>query len=163
MNYTNDNIDKICNFYMSDWHFIVMVLPYINKQISQKTKVITCLERDVIDKVQFLIEKLSLKNKEEILKINWKKTEIKNFKKYIKDDLKKENNKILIINGSNYYIEEINKLLSDTISNEKCKCKNIKIIDCYDFESNKDDMNAILKKYRGILNTSGETTIKEIM
>lgn len=40
MVYTNDNIKKICNFYVSDWHLAVMLLPYINKEINKGTKLL---------------------------------------------------------------------------------------------------------------------------
>ena len=46
MKYTNDNVKKICNFYMSDWHFTVMLLPYISTEINKGTKVITIIEKD---------------------------------------------------------------------------------------------------------------------
>ena len=78
MNNTNDNIEKTCNFYMSDWHFTVMVLPYINSEINQNTQIINIFEKDISQKVKTLVDKLNLKNKNEILKINWKSTNINN-------------------------------------------------------------------------------------
>ena len=62
MNNTNDNIEKTCNFYMSDWHFTVMVLPYINSEINQNTQIINIFEKDISQKVKTLVDKLNLKN-----------------------------------------------------------------------------------------------------
>ena len=78
MKNTNDNIKKICNFYMSDWHFTVMLLPYINKEINMKTQIFTIFENDITQKVKTLVDKLNLKNKDQILKINWKNADINN-------------------------------------------------------------------------------------
>ena len=52
MNNTNDNIEKICNFYLSDWHFTVMMLPYINNEINKKTQISTIFEKDISQKVK---------------------------------------------------------------------------------------------------------------
>ena len=70
---------------------------------------------------------------------------------------------ILIINGSNSYISEANNKVNLLLESEKNIERKIKIIDCYDFENNKDNMNNILKKYDEILNTSGNKKINNIM
>ena len=89
MKYTNDNVKKICNFYMSDWHFTVMLLPYISTEINKGTKVITIFEKDLTEKVETLVEKLNLKNRDKILKINWKSSDINSFMKELQCKLKK--------------------------------------------------------------------------
>lgn len=156
MEKTNDNIKKICNFYMSDWHFTVMLLPYINKEINMKTQIITIFENDMTEKVKTLVGKLNLKNKEEILKINWQKTCLDNFISEIEYNIKSNDKNLLIINGSNMYINQANNEIKNVIYKKEIASKKIKIIDCYDFESNKEKINLIIKKYDGMLNTSGE-------
>ena len=163
MKNTNDNLEKICNFYMSDWHFIVMLLPYINKEINMQTQIITIFEKDMTEKVKTLVEKLNLKNKEKILKINWKNSDINNFKNEFQKKFKAGSKNLLIVNGTNNYINEINKVINNMEYNDSSSSKQIKIIDCYDFDSNKDNISTILKKYDGMLNTSGETKIKNIL
>ena len=32
------NIFKLCSFYVSDWHIVTMLLPYINSQINENKK-----------------------------------------------------------------------------------------------------------------------------
>lgn len=163
MNYTNDNVKKICNFYMSDWHFTVMLLPYINKEINNKTKVITILEKDMTDKVKTLVDKLNIKNKDEILKINWKKSDINNFVNELELDLKYNGENLLIINGTNDYIKGVNYKIDEELNKEVSKRKKIKILDCYDFDSNKDNMSNIIKEHDGMLNTSGEIDVERIL
>lgn len=163
MKYTNDNVKKICNFYMSDWHFTVMLLPYISTEINKGTKVITIFEKDLTEKVETLVEKLNLKNRDKILKINWKNSDINSSMKELQCKLKKDKENILIINGSNSYISEANNKVNLLLESEKNIERKIKIIDCYDFENNKDNMNNILKKYDEILNTSGNKKINNIM
>ena len=163
MNNTNDNIEKTCNFYMSDWHFTVMVLPYINSEINQNTQIINIFEKDISQKVKTLVDKLNLKNKNEILKINWKSTNINNSINEIESKLKNCSQNLLIINGTNNYIKKVNDEIQSKISKDYFKNRKIKIIDCYDFDTNKENMNIILEKYDYILNTSGEIKISNIM
>lgn len=163
MKNTNDNIKKICNFYMSDWHFVVMLLPYINNEINMKTQIITIFEKDMTEKVKTLVDKLNLKNKNEILKINWKNSYINNFKYELQKELKNNDNNLLIINGTNFYIKEINNKIKDVIYKDNFLQKNIKIIDCYDFDKNKEKIDTIIKKYNCMLNTSGEIEIESVL
>ena len=63
--------EKLCGFYVSDWHLATTVLPYINSKIEENTKVITFLENNIEKNIQILMQKLNLKNKNDILKIRW--------------------------------------------------------------------------------------------
>ena len=36
MELVKPTIEKICSFYVSDWHLVTMLLPYINKEINEK-------------------------------------------------------------------------------------------------------------------------------
>lgn len=163
MEYTNDNKEKICNFYMSDWHFTLMLLPYINKEINMNTHVTTFLEKNMTENIKTLVEKLNLKNKEEILKINWNKTDINNVTKNIEDKIMKGENILIIINGTNSYIQEVNSKIDDLICTNYFSNKKIKIIDCYDFDSNKENIGTIVKNYDVMLNTSGVKKIESIL
>lgn len=72
MESSKNNIEKLCSFYVSDWHLVTMLLPYINKQINEKANIITILEKGIEENIRTLIKKLNLKNEEKILNINWK-------------------------------------------------------------------------------------------
>ena len=47
MNNKNYQVEKLCGFYVSDWHLTTTILPYINSKIDEKTKVITILENNI--------------------------------------------------------------------------------------------------------------------
>ena len=64
--------EKLCSFYVSDWHLVTMILPYINQKLNEKANVITLLENDIENNIKILTSKLNLRNEEEILKIDWK-------------------------------------------------------------------------------------------
>ena len=42
-----ETFEKICSFYVSDWHMVTMLLPYISKQIENNINVETMLQKDV--------------------------------------------------------------------------------------------------------------------
>lgn len=162
-----NNVMKLCSFYVSDWHLITMLLPYINKKINEETKIATILENDIQNNVEMLLKKLNLKNEEKILNINWKnKKEVK----YSKISKMIENNigsKILIIvNGTKEYIENANMILDKYVQNnlEKIEKSNtiIKIVDCYEIVEFNGSIVEILDKHDKILNTSGEKEINEV-
>ena len=75
---SNENIKKVCSFYVSDWHLVTMLLPHINEKINEGTKITTILEYSTADKMETLLEKTKIQNKEKILNINWDKKELNN-------------------------------------------------------------------------------------
>ena len=44
MDVQDNNLTKLCSFYVSDWHLVTMLLPYINQKINPKYyyKIETC-------------------------------------------------------------------------------------------------------------------------
>ena len=65
------NIKRLCNFYVSDLHLSVMLLPYINKQINEDVEITTIFEKLEKENFEAVLDKLNVKNKEKILNINW--------------------------------------------------------------------------------------------
>lgn len=166
MEILKNNIEKLCSFYVSDWHLVTMLLPYVNKQINEKANILTMLENDIEENIKTLIKKLNLKNEEKILDLNWKKT---NGIKYslIQENMKnivKENVNIIFISGSKEYIENTNKNIEKFLltNKEKHKNLNIKIINCYEVSEFNFNMQEILSKHNKILNTSGEKEIGKV-
>ncbi len=53
MEIKNYHVEKLCGFYVSDWHLATTVLPYINSKIEENTKVITFLENNIEKTVIF--------------------------------------------------------------------------------------------------------------
>lgn len=132
--------EKICSFYVSDFHLEMILLPYLNNKIEEKEKIIVNTEKDLEETMKILIQKINLKeeNKKQILNLGWKSQE-----KELKD-----NSNIIII-GTEQYIENINK----KIKNENFN--NVEIVDCYNLEDVKNNIDNISNKYNKNLNTIG--------
>ena len=167
MEILKNNIEKICSFYVSDWHLVTMLLPYINKQINEKANIITVLENDIEENIKTLIKRLNLKNEEKILNLNWKKTngiKYSEIERKLKDLKKEQILNVVFINGKKEYIDMTNKNVEKFLSENKNKYKNIniKIINCFEVSEFNINMQEILHNHDKILNTSGEKEINEV-
>lgn len=166
MDFVNEKVEKICSFYVSDWHLVTMLLPYINKKIEEKSKITTILEKDIESNIETLVEKLNLKKSEKILEINWKKQEVKKYSKLAQILSKQIDNNatenIILVNGTKEYIDKVNKNLNKYISNLKENKTKIKIINFYEVLEFNYNITEILDEHDKILNTSGEKEIHEV-
>ncbi|MBP3708770.1 MAG: hypothetical protein J6J36_09290 [Clostridia bacterium] len=145
----NECINKVCCLYASDWHLAVMLLPYINKKIQEKNKIYMKFENSIEEKIQILIDKMELKNKNFINEIKWNEN--------IQDEEMCENEKIYIISGNEEFIEEKNNMIQEYYQN---KDEKIKIINCYEINENSSQIDIIRENnYKTILNTNGERVI----
>ena len=167
MSQKNNSIIKLCSFYVSDWHLVTMLLPYINKQIDERSKIATVLENNIQNNVETLVKKLNIKNEEKILNIDWKNkatTKFTNISKIIENNIGE--NIIIIINGNKEYIKKANKIIDKCIeiNLEKIIETNttIKVIDCYEIIEFNGSIIEILDNHSKILNTSGEKEINEV-
>ena len=166
MDFVNEKVEKICSFYVSDWHLVTMLLPYINKKIEEKSKITTILEKDIESNIETLVEKLNLKKSEKILEINWKKQEVKKYSKLAQILSKQIDNNatenIILVNGTKEYIDKVNKNLNKYINNLKENKTKIKIINFYEVLEFNYNITEILDEHDKILNTSGEKEIYEV-
>lgn len=163
MNIENKKIEKVCGFYVSDWHLVTMLLPYINSKIEENTKIATILEDEMEEKIKTLLEKLNLKNKEEILNINWKSLKSKKYtdiSKTLKKQIEQNTKNIIIVNGSKEYIEKNNINIEKWIKN--ANVKKIKIINFFEVTEFNSNIMGILDSHNKILNTSGEKEITDV-
>ena len=130
--------EKNCCFYVSEFHLEMILLPEINRKFEKQENVTILTQKDLEKSIETLISKINLKeeNREKILKLNWNGR---------KENLR-ENSNIIII-GSKKFIEEKNQ----EIKNIKIK----EIIDCYEFDEVKEDMEDIIKNYKNHINTLG--------
>lgn len=136
----NEKTEKIYSIYVSDFHLEMILVPYINEKINNKENVVIQTEKDLKSTLEILMSKMNLKNEEKIniLNLGWRKGE----KEII------ENSNIIII-GTKEYIQNIH----DKIEKNHIRCKDI--IDCYDFEEIKEEIDNIVCKYNKSLNTLG--------
>lgn len=164
--YDIKRIKKVCSFCVSDLHLITMLLPYLDKKIKEKERVITMLENNLTEHVKLVLSRLTLndENKKELLNINWNGKliyEYEELKQKIKNKYNDTNKLNIIISGSKEYIENVNKNLIKLLENIETN-NEIKIINCYDITQLDDDIKTILKTHDIILNTSGEKAISEV-
>ena len=140
----NKKSEKLCSFYVSDFHLEMILIPYINKKIEENERVIIATEKDLEETVKVLISKLNLKeeNKEKILKLKWNKSEISQIEKI------KKNSNIIVI-GTESYIKKTNDYI------RKINIDGLNIVDCYNFNEIKDNINNIINEYDKNLNTLG--------
>jgi len=132
----NKRIENTCCFYVSEFHLEMILVPYINEKIEENITILT--EKNLRETLEILILRMNLKeeNKEKILNLKWDGEKII-----------KENSNIIII-GSKEFIKK---------KNEEIKDKNaISVLDCYNFEEEKDNMKDIVKLYKNTLNTLGK-------
>lgn len=132
----NKRLEKTCCFYVSEFHLEMILVPYINERINENITILT--EIKLKETVEILISKMNLNDevKEKILKLGWNGEQ-----KFIK------NSNVIII-GSKEYIQNKNKEIEEEST--------ISVLDCYNFEEEKDNMNDILKLYNKSLNTLGK-------
>lgn len=132
----NERKEKTCCFYVSEFHLEMILVPYINEKINENMTILT--EKKLRKTLEILISKMNLKeeNKEKILKLEWNG-----------EEKIKENSNIIII-GSREFIRK---------KNAELESKNVlSVLDCYDFEEEKDNIDNIVKKYKNSLNTLGK-------
>lgn len=158
MDIKKTQVTKLCSFYVSDWHLVTMLLPYISKKINEEAKIATILEKDLNENIVTLVEKLNLKNREGILNINWNKND--KMKKEL-NELKDNQEFIIFINGSKEFIEKQNKKLDKYFETHFIE-NNVKIINCFEITNYEGNVSNILDNHDKILNTSGEKEIEEV-
>ena len=134
----NKGIEKMCCFYVSEFHLEMILVPYINEKIDESITILT--QKNLKETLGTLISKMNLKqeNKQKILELGWDG-----------EERIKENSNIIII-GSKEYIQNKN----EEIKNKKA----LSVLDCYNFDEEKDNMNNIIKEYKNTLNTLGKNT-----
>lgn len=181
----NKKIERLCSFYVSNWHLVTMLLPYINKKIEKNTKIITILENNIEENIKKLLERLNLKNEEKILKINWKNFNSQKYEevseylseqnksleniiindKNSKDIITNNKNKnvkdvIILVNGSKENIEINNQNIQKWLKKEKIN--KAKIINFFEVTEFNNKISEILDNHDKVFNTSGEREISEV-
>lgn len=158
-------MEKTCAFYISEIHFITMILPFVKKQLISNTKIITFFERDFRGSIDRFLSNLIIndKNKKEILKIDWSSNKTRKYsavKLKLKNSIKEKKQIIFLVSGSKNYIKEKNEIIEKFIKTSSYL--NIKIINCFEVSEFDDDICEILDSHEYILNTAGVHKIKDI-
>lgn len=142
-------IQKTCCFYASDWHLTVMLLPFISKKLEEKCSIYMKCESNIEEKMEILLNKLNVRNKEKILKIIWNNM--------VAEEPYDDCEKIYIVSGSIEHINVTNKIIEGYYEHRNDL---VKIINCYEVGKN-ENLNKIIEEngYTQILNTKGEHSL----
>lgn len=156
-------LKKVCSIYANDLHFATMIFPFIHKEVEQNTTIRTILENNEEENIEKILKNIGLNSevKEEIKKIDWKNTNInkirKNFK-LLEEDISSKKRIDIIVSGRNIFIEKVNQAIDlwikNNIENLEKSGVELKIINCFYFEENKNSDN-IIDEHDYILRTSG--------
>ena len=140
-------VKDICNFYVSDYHLEIMLLPYISKKIEEGEEIVIITEKNLAETLKEVINKTNINEdkRDKIINLGWNKQE---------KDIKINPNTDIILIGSKKFIEE------KMFNIKKQKIENIRLIACYDYNEIKDNMQDIANKYDGVLNTLGINNLK---
>ena len=78
----NERKEKMCLFFASDYHFEMISLPYISKNLDKDKKVIMITENNLEETVEKVLEGTNLANdkKDKIMNIDWKNNNLDKFK-----------------------------------------------------------------------------------
>lgn len=168
MKMKENQIKKICSFYVNEWHLTTMMLPYINKRIEKGIFISTLLEKEIQEKVQELVEKMNLKpeTKKQVLQINWKNNSITDTKKIEQEwekQLQNHNEIEIIATGDQKRFQKLDAVLERIMEKEEFAKKKATIVHCYDITT-LDNREEQLKEHHSILNTAGlHTMIEDVL
>ena len=134
-------VKNICNFYVSEYHLEIMLLPYISKKIDNEENITIITEIDLESTLNVVIERINLDKdkKEKIKKIGWN---IQNIENII------PNTNVILIGSKKFINEKVFEL-------KERQVENLEISACYNYNEVKNDMKEIVSKYDGMLNTLG--------
>ena len=160
---TKISLRKTYSVYASKMHLATMIFPFVKKELKNGSIIKQILEKDISEDIEQIIKNvaINLKLKEKINNLDWKQTDIEKIKNtlYDMEELIKENNNInIVVLGTNIFIEKVNELIDIWAKINLHELENndviINIINCYNFEENKEIEN-IKQKHEFILKTSG--------
>ena len=145
----NVEAQRYCSLYVNDMHLIVMPIPYIERELEKKEKIITILENDLENEIDTIVKKVNLgrEKKNKIKRINWKKNLLS------KEQIGEIKGETILIKGSYEFIRSVNEVL---------KTEDNRVIDCYDIDTFEQNSRTILEQHNAILNTSGIRKISDM-
>lgn len=145
----NVEAQRYCSLYVNDMHLIVMLIPYIEKELEKKEKIITILENDLDSEIDTIVKKVNLgrEKKNKIKKINWKKNLLS------KEQIGEIKGRTILIKGSYEFIQDVNGIL---------KTEENRVINCFDIDTFEQNSRKILEQHNAILNTSGIRKISDM-
>lgn len=159
-----NQIKKVCEFHINDWHFTTTILPYICNEMQKNHSITTILQNSIKLNIEEILSKMNLNKtlQNQIKQIHWDKTNIIKYSQ-IKQILNRENGQVsnnnILINGDKAFIKQANESIQKILPNMKIE-NTITIIDCYNINESNNG-NEIKNQYEFILNTLGIQKIEK--
>lgn len=157
-----NNILRICSFYVSDWHLTAMLLPFVEEQVEKNENLHTIFQKSIVHNMKEILSriKISERTKDKIINVDWKSKNLIKYsevRKFMEKATRNQTKATIIIEGNRDRIEYINKNIDKWIQKQdkKISRKQIKIINCYEVTEFNENLQEILDKHDKILNTSG--------
>ena len=135
---------KTCMFYVSDYHFEMIGLLNIRKELKQNKKIIVLTQDNLQESIEVLLSKINLKkeDKKEIEQIDWSEKEKQKYEQLQKEI--NDNNEVSIyIKGNEEYIQNQNNKINEMLLNSN----KVSVTDCYNFMEIKNKSNEIMQNY----------------
>ena len=150
-----ENNKKMCAFYASDYHFEMIILPYLNKKIEENNNIVIFTENNLKESVDILISRMNLKEerKEKILNLDWENDDLEKFN-ILKTYEKEPKETVVFVKGTENYIKNVNENINKTGNDA-----NINVVDCYSVDEIKNNLMDVTCNYEYVLSTSGENKI----
>lgn len=140
------NVQKICNFHVSDWHMLTTVLSFLKDESVYLRPIAFVSEKNLKGDFDFLLSKLNLNNNTSNIykRIPWYETT---------GNIGVCNNSIYIISGTLDYVRNTNKYFEDIVDSKELS--NITIINCYQSFNNELPIKEIIEENDKMLTTAG--------
>lgn len=140
------NNQKVCSFYISEFHLLTILLPYINEKIKEQREIAVILQNDISKNVTNYLSNVRNLNldTEKIIEIGWSKTG--------KEKVNNLEGKDVIVIGDKEYIEEINKIV-ETENHVS------EILNCYKV-SDIERIDKVLSNHNKVLKTEGKIDVR---
>ena len=146
---------KACNFYVSEWHLFVALLPYIREELKEKHKMVVISQDKLETGMKTLVKKLNLRfeNENGIDDITW-----------LNDDFFIEIREeciptTIIVQGTMEFILDINNYLTARLSPLYAE---LTIINCYEIYNTNTMLYNILDEHDFVFNTAGMNNKSDI-
>lgn len=139
---TENKSEKECMFFVSDYHFEMITLLNIKRELKEKRRVVILTQNDLTKSVELVLSRINLEENEraEFKKINWTK-ECKEKLNNIYEIINRKEKLTVYIKGDSDFIFKENEKIKNIINEQ------VKVIDCYDYNLIGENEKDITKKY----------------
>lgn len=144
--------EKICSFYVNDYHFEMITLEYIKRVLNKDKNIVILTQNNLKNTASKIINKIDVNDvaKKSILNIDWD-NENKNKLEKIKRDTNNGKDIIVFVKGESEFIRDM-----DTYLNNNVNIENLELIHCYNMFEFKFNIDDIISNYTDVLNVSGK-------